>query len=115
MQIQPITNQPNVKGKVVFEPKTTYELTKDMPRALCRKFKDVATLVSGKPYDIFVSRNAQDPRFYDIAANKTLEEAQKVKEYTVKIQSDIMLASVVDAAKDAMEMYENFIAKSIKG
>ena len=115
MQIQQVTNQPNFNGRVVFDPKTTYQLTKGMPEPLCKKIREVAVLVSEKPYDIFVSRNAQDPTFYDIAANKTFEEAQKVKEYTVKVQTSIMQASIVDAAKDAIEMYEKYISKSICG
>ena len=44
-----------------------------------------------------------------------LESAKKVKEYTVKVQSSIMLESVVDAAKDAMDIYEKYISKVIKG
>lgn len=115
MKLQPIANQPKFSGRVVFEPKTTYHLTKGMPEPVCKKIREVAALVSEKPYDIYISRNAQDSSFYNIAANKSFEEAQKVKEYTVKVQSDTMLTSIVDAAKEAMEMYEVFIAKSVKG
>ena len=115
MQIQSVTNQPSFSGKVVFEPGTTAQLTKFMPEQVHKKLKEIATLVAEKPYDIFISKNAQDPSFYNIAANKSFKEAQKVKEYTVKIQSSILAASVIDAAKDAMEMYEKYIAKGIKG
>ena len=115
MQVQKIKHQPNFTGKIVFEKETTTQLTRYASDPLWRKFKEVATLVSEKPYDIFISRNKQNFDFYDIAANKTFEEAQKVKEYTVKIQSSIMQASIVDAAKDAMEMYEKYISKKIRG
>ena len=115
MKLQPVTNQPNFSGRVVFEPKTTYQLTKGMPREVCKKIREVADLVSEKPYDVFISGNAQDSNFYDIAANTSFTEAQKVKEYTVKIQRDTVLTSIVDAAREAMEMYETFIVKGIKG
>lgn len=115
MQIQPVASQPNFEGKVVFEPGTTTQLTKYMPNQLWRKFKQVATLVAEKPYDIFISSNKQAVDFYDVAANKTFEDAQKIKEYTVKVESKAMAESIIEAAKEAMDMYEKYIAKGIKG
>lgn len=115
MLIQPVDNQPNFNGKLVLakgsflanEPAELYSM-----RA---KLKEIASLVANKPYDVFISRNKDNPEFFDVAANKTLQEAQKIKEYSVKVRSNTMLASVVDAAKDAMDMYEKFIAKNFKG
>lgn len=115
MQIRPITSQPNHKGKVVFKPKADLEGTTYISNSTAKKIKEVVRLVSEKPYDIFISKNKYDGNFYDVAANTSFEEAQKIKEYTVKIHSDIFTESIVDAAKDAMDMYEKFISRSIKG
>ena len=115
MQIQPITNQPKFNGKVIFENGTTNQLSNYMVGPLSQKFKEVATLVEKKPYDLFILKNKRNKDFFDVAANESLEKAKKVKEYTVSIQSSIMLASIVDAAKDAMNMYEKYISKSVKG
>jgi len=114
MKIQPITTQPNFNGKVVFETGTAKTIKTSAPNALYNKFKEISNLIQDKPYDLFISKNKQNPIFYNIAANKSFKEAQKVKEYTVKIQSDIFTESIVDAAKEAMNMYEEYIAKSIK-
>ena len=114
MQIQPITNQPNYKGKLVFEKETTREIASNATEELTRQYKKISAMVKDKSYDIFISRNRQNPNFYNVSANKTLNEALKVKEYTVKVQVGAMPTSFVDAAKDAMEMYEKYIAKGIK-
>ena len=113
MQIQNVTNQPNFRGKVVFEPVTTKELTTSVPESLWYKYKYITTLISEKPYDLFISRNKQNPDFYNIAANRSLEEANKIKEYTVKVKFNAFAESIIDAAKDAMNMYEKYIQKGI--
>ena len=110
MQIQPITHQPNFNGKLVIEKALTREVS---GANLDKAIGEVKMLVADKPYDIFVTRNEKHPDFYDVAANKSLKEAKKVKEYTVKIQASIMPASFVDAAKDAVEMYEKYISKIV--
>ena len=115
MQIQSFTNQPSYKGKLNYEKGTTTKLTKYTPGPLWRKFKDIASLVSAKPYNVFIMKNLQNDEFYNIAANKSLQEAKKIKEYSVKVKSNAMVDSIVSAAQDAMEMYEKFIAKNIKG
>lgn len=114
MRTQPVTNQPNFNGRVVFDKGIHNKLTESLPPQINTKIKEVANLIEKKPYDIFIFQNGQNPDFYDVAANKSLKKAKNVKEYTVKVQTDIMLASLVDAAKDAMDMYEKYIAKSIK-
>ena len=115
MQIQPVTSHTNFNGKLIFEPGTTTKLTKYTPDPLWRKFKEVSALVSKKPYNVYISKNKQDADFYNIAANKNLKSAQNIKEYTVKVKSNTMVDSVVDAAREAMDMYEKYIAKNIKG
>ena len=115
MQIQPVASQPSYRGKLHLEPGISKNMSKVVPQTIWTKLKDVAALVSNKPYDLFISQNKQNPEFFDVAANKSFKEAQKVKEYTVKIQNSIMAASIVDAAKDAMDMYEKYISKTIKG
>lgn len=115
MRIQPVTQQPNFKGRVVFERGTTAELTKFMPDSLLQKIKTVASIIQEKPYDMYISRNKQNSNFYNVAANKSFKEAEKIKEYTVKVRSDIFAESILDAAKEAMEMYEKYISKGIKG
>ncbi len=111
MHIQPITNQPNYKGKLVIRSGAS-SLANDA--VLGSKFKQIASMIQDKPYDIFLFQNKQNPDFYNIAANKSLKDARQVKEYTVKVQKDIMPTSIIDAAKDAMNIYEKFIAKGIK-
>jgi hypothetical protein len=115
MQIQPITNQPKFSGKVVFDNGVHSSMTYYLSPQISTKFKEIATMVKEKPYDVFIFKKEQDKDFYYVAANKSMEEAKKVKEYTVKVQSSIMLESVVDAAKDAMDIYEKYISKVIKG
>ncbi len=116
MHIQPITtNQPSYKGKVIFE-KDIMQGFATLPTEYVNKTIQGATeLVKDKKYNIYVSKNAQNPEFYYVAANKNIEQAKKIKEYTVKIQSGIALDSLITAVKDAMEMYEKYISKSIKG
>ena len=114
MRTLPIKNQPNFNGKIVFEKGTTETLTKSVSDSLWRKYDEINSLLAEKPYDVFISQNKQNSQFYDIAANKSFEEAQKIKEYTVKVQVDVIKDSIVAAAKDAMDMYEKFIAKNIK-
>ena len=115
MQIQPITHQPNFNGKLVIRTGKSDSATPFLnDKLLETKFKNIATILQDKPYDLFIFQNKQNPDFYNVAANKSLKEAKKVKEYTVKIQKNIMLTSIIDAAKDAMEMYEKYISKSIK-
>jgi hypothetical protein len=115
MQVQPITNQPNFSGKVVFEKGTMSNIDKYASEPLMKKFKEVATLVSEKPYDVFIMRDLQNDEFYNIAANKTITEAKNIKGYSVKIKSNAFADSIVSAAQDAMEMYEKYILKSVKG
>ena len=111
MQIQPITNQPNFSGKLVVDKAFKKEHLSDTK--LDKAINEVKKLVADKPYDIFVTKNETNPEFYNIAANKSLKQAKNIKEYTVKIQSSIMQASFVDAAKDAIEMYEKYISKIV--
>lgn len=115
MQILPITNQPNYKGKLVLDKGTAAISDYMTPQQMGAKFKEIAEVVANKPYDVFISQNKDNPSFYDIAANKTLTDAKKISEYTVKVKSNTLAESVVDAAHEAMEMYEKFIAKGIKG
>ena len=96
MHIQPVTNQPNYKGKLFIKSGAS-SLTGD--KLLEAKFKQITSMLEDKPYDLFLFQNKQNPDFYNVAANKSLKDAKKVKEYTVKIQKDIMLASIIDAAR----------------
>lgn len=114
MQIQPITNQPNFNGKFVFKERAE-KFNKYAPSQISKLFNDVTALVSEKPYDIFIWTNKNNPEFYNVAANKTFEKAQKIKEYTVKVHSNTLAESIVDATKEAIDMYEKYIAKGIKG
>ena len=115
MQIQPVNYQPNFNGKVVFENGTTTNMKKYTSEPLIKKFKEVATLVSEKPYDVFIMNDTQKDDFYSIAANKSIEDAKKIKEYSVKIRANAFADSIVSAAQDAMEMYEKYISKTVKG
>ena len=115
MKIEKITQQPNFNGKVILNIGTSDSIQKLSPSVVDRRFKQIATMIQDKKYDIFISRNKQNPNFFDVAANKTFDEASKIKEYTVKIQKDTLVTSVVDAARDAMEMYEKYISRNIKG
>ena len=115
MQIQPVNYQPNFNGKVVFEKGITTNLEKYTSEPLMKKFKEVADLVTEKPYDVFIMKDLQNDEFYSVAANKSIEEAKNIKEYSVKIKSNAFVDSVVSAAQDAMDMYEKYILKHIKG
>ena len=115
MQIQPVNYQPNFNGKVVFEKGTTTDMGKYTSEPIVKKFKEVATMVSEKPYDIFIMKDLLNDEFYSVAANKSIEEAKKIKEYSVKIRANAFADSIVSAAQDAMEMYENYISKTVKG
>ena len=110
MHIQPITNQPNFNGKLIIDKGIKKTVNKYITnKQLEPKFQEIAIIMQDKPYDLFVFPSKQNPDFYCVAANKTKKDAKNIKEYTVKIQSSIVLASIVDAAKDAIEMYEKFI------
>ena len=113
MQIQPVTSQPNFNGKLVLKEKPE-NYNKYTSEQILKMFNDVTDIVSEKSYDIFVWNNKDKPEFYNVAANKSFEEAKKVKEYTVKVHSNAMVESIVDAAKDAVKMYEKYISKGIK-
>ena len=116
MQVQPISSQPKFNGKLVIDAsvrKSVNELVKE--HKLVPKFKEIASLVNNKPYDLFIYADKEKPEFYYVSANKSKHQAKTIKEYTVKIQSSIMESSIVDAANDAMEMYKKYISKSIKG
>ena len=115
MQIQPIKIQPNFNGKVVLKPNNKTNLTADISNNVWRSVKEVANMVSNKPYNIYISKNKENSDFYNVAANKSYKNAQKIKEYTVKVKSNIIAESLVDAAKDAMEMYEKYIVRGAKG
>lgn len=117
MLIQPITtSQPNYKGRLIFkESVISTKALKTMSEPLTRQITAAKELIKDKPFDVFVSKNKNNPEFFDVAANKTFKEAQNIKGYTVKIQSSIMGASFVDAVKDAVEMYEKYISRSVKG
>lgn len=109
MYIQQITQQPNFNGKVIIKRGAAQNVKIINIMQMNSQFKQIADLVQNKPFDIFISRNKQCPNFIDIAANKTLEDAQKVKNYTVKVKDNAFVDSVVDAAKDAIDLYEKFI------
>ena len=116
MQIQPVTNQPKFSGKLVIDSTIEPSINELMKKyKLGSKFKQIAKMVQNKPYDVFIYSKKETPNFYYVAANKTEEQAKEIKEYTVKIQPEILLASIVDATKDAMSMYEKYIAKGIRG
>ena len=113
MYIQPVGNQPNFSGKLVINVGAQKHFAKE--KLLDSKFKQIADLMQDKSYDMFIYKDKQNPDFYCVAANKNEKMAREIKEYTVRVQSDIMVASIIDAAKDAIEMYEKYISKSIKG
>lgn len=116
MQIQPITNQPKFNGKLVIDKSVQSSVNKIFKaQTIVPKFKQIASIVQNKPYDVYIYANNDNPKFFCVAANKTEKLAKSIKEYTVKIQPEIMAASIVDAAHDAIEMYEKYISKSIKG
>ena len=115
MQIHPVTNQPNAKGKLVFENGAALKLSQNAPTQLYRKFKNVAELVSEKPYNVYIMKDKENDEFYNIAVNKSLEDAKKVKEYSVKVKSNAFAESIVDAVQDAIDMFEKYISKNIKG
>ena len=75
MQVQKITHQPNFNGKVVFDRVNTEGFATYGYDSLWHKLKEISNIVADKPYDIFVLRNQQNPEFFDIAANKSIEEA----------------------------------------
>ncbi len=109
MHIQQINTQPNFNGKVVYYKPDNAPISK----VLAHKFKKLATQIENEPFDIFISPNKVNRNFFDVAANKTFAKAQKVKEYTVKVQSNILAETLIDAAKEAIEMYKSFISKSV--
>lgn len=115
MQIRPVTSQPNFNGKVVFEKGLTTNIAKYTSEPLMKKFKQVATLVSDKPYNVFIMKDLQNDEFYNVAANKSIAEAKNIKEYSVKIKSNAFADSIVSAVEEAMEMYEKYILKTVKG
>ena len=116
MKIQPISHQPSFSGKLVIEKSANSPISKIITDdKLASKFKEIETLMREKSYNLYLFKNKQHSDFYNVAANKTLKKAKSIKEYTVKIQSGIMLDSLVDAAKDAINMYEKYISKGIKG
>ena len=116
MQIQPITNQPKFNGKLVVDKAVKSNINKLFKDSqITPQFEQINGMIKDKPYDVFVYADKKTPDFYFVAANKSQKHAKGIKEYTVKIQPEIMLASIVDAAKDAIEIYENFLSKSIKG
>lgn len=115
MQIHPVTNQPNAKGKLVLEKNTALKLSQNAPVQLYKKFKNIADLVSEKPYNVYIMKNAGNDEFYNIAVNKSLEEAKTVKEYSVKVKSNAFTDSILDAVQDAIDMFEKYISKNIKG
>ena len=116
MRIQPIINQQNFSGKLVIDNSARNDVTNLLKEhKLIPRFKEIAGLVQNKPYDLFLYTKKENPNYFFVAANKTEQQAKDIKEYTVKIQPSILPASIVDAAKDAMEMYEKYISKSIKG
>ena len=115
MQIQPITQQPGFSGRLIIDKSSSYKVKKFIAlNKLDSKLDEIAAMMKDKQYDLFLFKNEQNPDFYNIAANKSLKDAKKVKEYTVKVQKGIMPTSIVDAAKDAMSMYEKYIAKGAK-
>ena len=114
MQIQPVTNQPNFNGKLIFKERAGI-YNKYSSEQISKIFNNINDIVSSKPYDIFVWSNKEKPDFYNVAANKSFEEAKRIKEYTVKVHSNAMIESLVDATKDAVKMYEKYISKGIKG
>jgi len=115
MQTQPVTNQTNFNGRIIFEKGTTTELTKYTPDPIWRKYLEIAAMVKNKSYDIFIMKDKNNEGFYNISANKSIEDAKKVKEYSVRVKSDVIKDSIVNAAQDAIDMYEKFIAKNCKG
>ena len=125
MRVQSVTSQPNFSGKltgkgVMILKDSHWDVPEgldksifiELPDNLLNKLRD---MVKEKPYDVFISKNKQDANFYNIAANKTFEEAEKIREYTVKVHSNAIKESIMDAINEAMKMYEKFIAKGIKG
>ena len=112
MKTQKITQQPNFNGKLVLMRCKTY-VKKDLPQ-MDKKLKEITNLIQDKPYDVYISKNKLNPDFYNISANTSYNEANRIKEYSVKVKSNVITESIVDAVKDAMDMYEKFIAKDIK-
>jgi hypothetical protein len=110
MYIQHVTQQPNFNGKLVLMRCKT-QLKNDLPQ-IDIKFKEITDLIQDKPYDVFISKNKLNHVFYDVSANTSYKEANRIKEYTVKVKSNVIAESIVDAVKDAMDMYEKFIVKS---
>ena len=113
MHIQPVTNQPNFSGKFVFKEKTE-NFNKYTSSQISKMFNDITALISEKSYDIFIWKNNNHSEFYNVAANKSFENAQKIKEYTVKVHSNTVVESLVEASKEAIDMYEKYILKNFK-
>ena len=74
-----------------------------IPDNLLIKMKD---MVKEKPYDIFISKNKNNPEFVNIDAGYSFENVKKGQQGKIKVRRDTLEALPI-AIKDAIECFED--------
>ena len=118
MHIQPITNQPNYKGKLIGKgvmllKDSHWDVPAGMDKNACLEIPDnllnkMRDLIKDKPYDIFLSQNKKNPDFINIDAGDSFQKVQQGLQGKIKVRRDTLVA-FPQAIQDAMDLFEDHL------
>lgn len=116
MRVKGIENNQSFSGRVIFvkEHANSYKYTdrieKYFPKTVKKQLTDVKSLIEDLPFDLYVSRNAKYPEFYEFNANTShfniLKNKTNSKTRPVFVHENVLESSLFNGAKDAIK---NFI------
>ena len=126
MAIQPITNQPNFRGKLVQLDVNRLKIAnskslKGLPPILEKNTeKSLNELISKEPFDLFIYRFKEYPQFYEITASNNYADilsGEYLKNAGYKrnlIHESSSESSFIKKALDEISAFKEFCSKQIK-
>ena len=120
MLIQPVTYQPNYKGKlkgmngVMILKDSYWDIPAGMDAHYCFELPDnlvnkMRNMVKEKPYDVFVSPNKNNLEFVNVDADTSFENVEKGIQGRIKVARDAIM-TLPKAIQDAMDLFEENLA-----
>lgn len=111
MQIQPVTNQPNFKGKLVF----VNELSNKPKKCVSKVQNDIQKLVKPKDYNLFIQQDYSKGEMSIIADYPFPLKPHQKELLFVRAQTNIPITSkaskYLDAAKKTIEQFDDNVRK----
>lgn len=115
MQVQKIHSQQSYTGKTLFVSQNGHKFTEHVelyfPKEMKAELTELKKIFKRKPYDLFISKDNMFPGFYKIDANEDyVNVTRRINSHSsILVHEQVAKSSLIEAAKDAIEKYEEII------